>query len=115
MQESEKATISDSEAADLERTGDPVSAQPSDEAEDRNKSPRGGAGFNDDVVAVDPPNAPSANSFMIQITVAMFVVVILLVLASITGSTIVLLLALFSILPGLGIVLKAIFTMMSTD
>lgn len=115
MEESEKATISDSEAADLDRTSDPISAQPSDEAEDRNKSPEGGADYDDDVVAVDPENAPSANAFMIQITLAMFVVVILLVLASVTGSTIVLLLAMVSILPGLAVVLRSVFTMMSTD
>lgn len=115
MEEPEKATISDSEAADLHRTSDPESAQPSDEAEDRNKSPQGGASYEDDVVAVDPVNAPSANSFMIQITIAMFVVVILLVLAAVTGSTILLLVALLSILPGIAVVLKAIFTMMSTD
>ncbi|CAB4909305.1 unannotated protein [freshwater metagenome] len=113
--ENEKATVSDSENAGLKRTSDPESAQPSDEAEDRNKSPIGGASYDDDVVAVDPPNAPSANAFMIQITLAMFVVVILLVLASVTGSTIVLLLAMVSILPGLAVVLRAIFTMMSTD
>jgi cobalamin biosynthesis Mg chelatase CobN len=112
--EAEKGTISDSEHADLKRTED-ATAQPSDEAEDRNKSPEGGAGYEDDVVAVDPINAPSANSFMIQITAAMFVVVLLLVLAAVTGSTIVLLLALLSILPGIAVVLRAIFTMMSTD
>ncbi|MEV4422013.1 hypothetical protein AB0L40_18815 [Patulibacter sp. NPDC049589] len=115
MEESEKATISDSEATDLERTSNPESAQPSDEAEDRNKSPLGGASYDDDVLAVDPENALSANAFMIQITISMFVVVILLVLASSTGSTILLLLALLSILPGLGLMLKAVFTMMSTD
>jgi hypothetical protein len=115
MDEREKATISDSEGANLHRTSDPESAQPSDEAEDRNKSPEGGASYDDDVVAVDPINAPSANAFMIQITVAMFVVVLLLVLAAVTGSTIILLVALISILPGIAVVLKAIFTMMSTD
>jgi hypothetical protein len=115
MEDSEKATIGDSEGANLHRTSNPESAQPSDEAEDRNKSPEGGAGYEDDVVAVDPINAPSANSFMIQITAAMFVVVLLLVLAAVTGSTIVLLLALLSILPGIAVVLRAIFTMMSTD
>jgi hypothetical protein len=115
MQESEKATISDSEAADLERTSNPVSAQPSDEAEDRNKSPVGGADFDDDVVAVDPENAPSANAFMIQITLAALGTVLLLVIASITSSTIILLLALVSIFPGLALMLRAVFTMMSTD
>ena len=115
MQESEKATISDSEAADLDRTSDPVSAQPSDEAEDRNKSPVGGADYDDDVVAIDPANAPSANQFMILITVAALGTVLLLTLASITGSTVLMLLALLSILPGLAAMLKAVFTMMSTD
>lgn len=115
MEDSAKATISDSEAADLEREPDPVSAQPSDEAEDRNKSPRGGASYDDDVVAVDPANAPSANQFMVLITVAALGTVLLLTVASITGSTILLLLALLSILPGLGLMLRAVFMMMSTD
>ena len=115
MEDSEKATISDSEAADLDRTSDPVPAQPSDEAEDRNKSPRGGADFDDDVIAVDPENAMSANAFMVQITISALITVLLLVLASITGSTILLLLAMVSILPGLGLMLRSVFTMMSTD
>ncbi|WP_026911244.1 hypothetical protein [Patulibacter minatonensis] len=115
MEESEKATISDSEAADLEPTSNPESALPSDEAEDRNKSPQGGASYDDDVVAVDPANAISANAFMIQITISALLTVLLLVLASITDSTILLLLALISILPGLGLMLKSVFVMMSTD
>jgi hypothetical protein len=115
MEESEKATISDSEAADLKRTSNPESAQPSDEAEDRNKSPIGGADYDDDVVAVDPENAPSANYFMIQITAAALGTVLLLVLASVTDSTILLLLAMVSILPGLALMLRSVFTMMSTD
>ena len=115
MEDTEKATISDSEATELEREPDPVSAQPSDEAEDRNKSPLGGASYDDDVVAVDPVDAPSANQFMVLITVAALGTVLLLTLASITGSTILLLLALVSILPGLGLMLRAVFHMMSTD
>jgi hypothetical protein len=113
--EAEKGTISDSEHADLKRTED-ATAQPSDEAEDRNKSPEGGASFDeDDEIAVDPDNAPSANAFIIQITAAMFVVVLLLVLAAVTKSTILLVLALLAILPGVAVVLQGIFRMMSTD
>jgi hypothetical protein len=113
--EAEKGAISDSEHADLKRTDDEGPAQPSDEAEDRNKSPEGGASFDDDEIAVDPENAPSANTFIVQLTIAMFVVVLLLVLAGITGSTILLVLALISILPGVAVVLQGIFRMMSTD
>ncbi|MDO9407848.1 hypothetical protein [Patulibacter sp.] len=115
MEADQKVTISDSEDADLERRSDVEAAQPSDEAEDRNKSPIGGASYDDDVVAVDPVNAPSANFFMIQITVAALATVLLLVLASITGSTIILLVAMVSILPGLALMLRSVFTMMSTD
>ncbi|MGX6446830.1 hypothetical protein ACVU7I_01995 [Patulibacter sp. S7RM1-6] len=113
--ESRTGTPTDYEGADLHRTTEEGPAQPSSEAEDRNKSPRGGRAFNDDEVAVDPDDAPSANSFMVQITLAMFVVVILLVLAAVTGSGILTAVALVSILPGLGVVLRAIFAMMSTD
>lgn len=105
----------DAEHDDLVATPDEGPALPSDEAEDRNKSPEGGRGYDDNVVAVDPEGAPSANSFMIQITIAMFVVVALLVTTAITGSTVILIVAFISILGGLGIVLKAVFKMMSTD
>lgn len=113
--ESRTGTPTDYEGADLHKTTEEGPAQPSSEAEDRNKSPRGGREFDDDEVAVDPENAPSANSFMIQIILAMFLVVILLVLAAVTGSTILLVLALVSIIPGAAIVLRAVFAMMSTD
>jgi hypothetical protein len=52
---------------------------------------------------------------MVQITISALITVLLLVLASITGSTILLLLAMVSILPGLGLMLRSVFTMMSTD
>jgi hypothetical protein len=105
----------DAEHADLVATPDEGPALPSDEAEDRNKSPEGGRGYQDNAVAVDPEDAPSANSFMVQITIAMFVVVALMVATALTGSTVLLIIAFVSILLGLGTVLKAVFKMMSTD
>jgi hypothetical protein len=114
-EEAAKGTISDSEHADLHRTDQEGPAQPSDEAEDRNKSPRGGADFNDGEVAVDPEDAPTANAFLIRITLVMFVLVALLVLAGITHSTVFLIIALVAIPVGAYFVLKAVFQMMSGD
>lgn len=90
-------------------------ANPSDEAEDRPKSPPGGRGFDDDEVAVDPEDAPTANSFMTQITVVMLILVVLLVVTALTESMIMLVVTFLGILVGVGIVLRALFSMMSTD
>jgi hypothetical protein len=114
-EESAKGTISDSEAAGLHRTDEEGPAQPSDEAEDRNKSPRGGARYDDDEIAVDPEDAPTANAFLIRITAVMFVLVALLVLAGITHSTLFLIIALVAIPVGAYFVLKAVFQMMAGD
>jgi hypothetical protein len=114
-EEAAKGTISDSELADLHRTDEEGPAQPSDEAEDRNKSPQGGADFNDGEIAVDPEDAPTANAFLVRITAVMFVVVILMVLAGATHSTVFLIIALISIPIGAYFVLKAVFQMMAGD
>jgi hypothetical protein len=105
----------DEQHADRVATPEEGPANPSDEPEDRSKSPEGGADYDDDEVAVDPEDAPSANAFMIRITAAMFVVVILLVLTAITGSPVILVVAFISIMFGVAVVLHAIFNMMSTD
>lgn len=90
-------------------------ANPSDEAEDRNKAPEGGRSYDDDEVAVDPEGAPSAYTFMGLITVVMLILVVLLVVTALTGSTIMLVVTFLGILVGLGLVLKSLFEMMSTD
>lgn len=90
-------------------------ANPSDEAEDRNKSPQGGRGFEDDDVALDPEDAPSANSFMVQITIAMLILVVLVVVTALTGSMIMMIVTFLGILAGIGVVLNSLFKMMSTD
>ncbi|MFA4930129.1 MAG: hypothetical protein WC558_16565 [Patulibacter sp.] len=90
-------------------------ANPSDEAEDRNKSPEGGRSFNDDDVAVDPEGAPTANGFMTLITVVMLVIVVLVVVTALTEATIMLIVTFLAILVGLGLVLKSLFEMMATD
>lgn len=100
---------------DLAPTEDEGPANPSHEAEDRNKSPEGGRSYADDEVAVDPEGAPSAYAFMALITVVMLVLVVLLVITALTGSTIMLIVTFLGIIGGLGLVLKSLFEMMSTD
>jgi hypothetical protein len=94
-------------------------ANPSSEAEDRNKSPQGGRPvddhFDDDEVAVDPEDAMTANGFISLITVVMLVLVVLVVVTALTGSTIMLVVTFLGIMTGLALVLKNLFQMMSTD
>lgn len=96
-------------------------ANPSDEAEDRNKSPQGGRpvedefDIDDDEVAVDPEGAMTANGFISLITVVMLILVVLVVVTALTGSTIMLIVTFLGIMAGLGLVLKNLFEMMSTD
>ncbi len=90
-------------------------ANPSDEPEDRPKSPEGGRSYDDDEVAVDPEDAPSANSFIGQITIAMLVLVVLVVLTALTGSAIMMIVTFIGILLGIAVVLRSLFQMMSTD
>lgn len=90
-------------------------ANPSSEAEDRNKSPEGGRGYDDGEVAVDPEDAMSANGFMWQITIVMLALVVLLVVTALTGSVVMMVLTFVGMMIGIGLVLKALFHMMSTD
>jgi hypothetical protein len=90
-------------------------ANPSSEAEDRNKSPEGGRSLDEDEVAVDPEGAISANGFMAQITVVMLILVVLLVVTALTESTIMLVITFLGILVGLLVVMRSLFHMMSTD
>lgn len=100
---------------DLTATEHEGPANPSDEAEDRNKSPEGGRSYGDDEVAADPEGAMTANGFISLITAVMLVLVVLVVATALTGSTIMLVVTFIGIIGGLGLVLKNLFEMMSTD
>lgn len=100
---------------DLTATEHEGPANPSDEAEDRPKSPEGGRSYGGDEVAVDPENAMTANGFISLITVIMLVLVVLVVATALTGSTIMMIITFVGIVGGIGLVLKNLFEMMSTD
>lgn len=100
---------------DLAATEHEGPANPSSEAEDRPKSPEGGRSFDDDEVAVDPEGAMTANGFIGLITVTLLALVVVVVAAFVTGSTILGVVAFIGLLTGIGLVLKNLFEMMSTD
>lgn len=115
MSDTTPGPTSDDEAAAVVATPDEGPANPQADPVDHQSSPPGGRGYDDDEVAVDPDDAPSANSFLLQIIAGALMVVVLLTVAAITGSDILLGVALLSILPGIALVVHAIFKMMSTD
>ncbi|WP_320673135.1 hypothetical protein [Patulibacter defluvii] len=115
MSDTSPTPTSDEAETDFVPTPDEGPANPQAEPIDHQSSPPGGRGYDDDEVAVDPEDAPSANSFLLQIIIGALMVVVLLTVAAITGSDVLLVVALLSIIPGIALVVHAIFKMMSTD
>ncbi len=103
------------EPRDLEPTAQEGPANPSDEAEDRPKSPEGGRSYDDDEVAIDPTGAMTAMGFIALITTVLLVVVAVIIAAFVTESMILGIVAFLGLIVGLSLVLKNLFEMMSTD